>query len=244
MEKNRKSILDKVEKKDLIYLFLAIDLILILIAVVVWKYSDAQLLVDQISFGSSIASIILAVVAMIYAFFQTQEASSQNAIVQEALYKISSQVDELNAIRDEINSFRLEQVAMKEQVVSIANNLGDISVQKDIPESAKKELKNVQEQLKDVIDTPVTTIATGVGAGRASKYKLRYQHYLVMSNVIFSISNILHNMYERKDIPDSIVQELKQVKNRLEHQQRMYGFYEFQVPTPLEYLKTDEDLDT
>jgi hypothetical protein len=159
----------KLEKKDLYYGFSIIYLVSILVAVIVWKYSDSKILVDQISFASSIASIILAVVAMIYAFFQTKESSSQNVIVQETLHKISQRVDELMAIRGDISEFKSSQESMLSTLNSISISIDSISDEKDVPETVQRKLKNAQEQL----DREINVLNSKIFANPNSLYRIK-----------------------------------------------------------------------
>lgn len=117
--------LENVDKKDLLYGFIIFDLILAMIGMMVWKFYTAEELIIQISFGSTIASILLAVVAMVYSYIQSYESSGQQAVVQLALSKISDKVDELASIRDELNSLRNDAQRANETILSTLNGFMD-----------------------------------------------------------------------------------------------------------------------
>jgi hypothetical protein len=102
-----------ISKKELILGFIIFDLILAIIMVITWRTTDNTNLVNEISLGSSLLSITLAVLAMVYAFFQTKSSSEQNMMVHNNLQKISGKLNELNEVKVVLSSYRDEVVASK-----------------------------------------------------------------------------------------------------------------------------------
>ncbi|MGC5773625.1 hypothetical protein [Paenibacillus pabuli] len=90
--------------------------VIILLMVILWLLLKDQLasseVVNVISISAGIASIVLAMAAIVYAFYQSLESSKQNTMVQEALTKISSKVDEVVTMRAEFSVFQNEQSSM------------------------------------------------------------------------------------------------------------------------------------
>lgn len=96
---------------------------------------DAKTLIEQISFAASFISIILAIMAMIYAFFQARESSQQNIQVQSSLGKIDEKIKELISIKSEFSALNS---AMGEQSKWINNSV--------------EELKHVMEDFKETVE--------------------------------------------------------------------------------------------
>ncbi|WP_405117865.1 hypothetical protein MHB43_20325 [Paenibacillus sp. FSL H8-0317] len=90
--------------------------VIILLMVIIWLLLKDQLnsseVVNVISISAGIASIVLAMAAIIYAFYQSRESSKQNRMVQDALIKISAKVEEVGAIKAELSVFRNENSSM------------------------------------------------------------------------------------------------------------------------------------
>ncbi|MBP2635536.1 MAG: hypothetical protein H6Q72_1443 [Firmicutes bacterium] len=93
-------------RKELLAWFVIIDLVAVTVGIAAWKFSQAQEVVDQIGFASSLASIIMAALAIIYAFFQTNASTEQNTLLQLNVQKIGEQVNALSGISTEIAQFR------------------------------------------------------------------------------------------------------------------------------------------
>lgn len=115
------SLSDKMSKKDLIYGFIIVDLTILLLAVAVWKFHTSREVIDQISLGSALTTILLAVVAMVYSYIQTLEASAQNRMVQQALGKISEKVDEFGKMKEELITLRQDTRTYNEHILESLN---------------------------------------------------------------------------------------------------------------------------
>lgn len=81
------------EKKISFYWVLIGFLALGLILALTWRGGDQQVLVNQITLAVGIASIFLAVVAMFYAFIQSEQSARQSGTVQSALNSIVEKVE-------------------------------------------------------------------------------------------------------------------------------------------------------
>ncbi|MCR8635762.1 hypothetical protein [Paenibacillus radicis (ex Xue et al. 2023)] len=105
---------EKITRKDLVYWFIILDLILAVSGLLTWKFKDSQDVINQISLVSSISSILLALVAIIYAFFQTLASTKQGDNQQRTLEKIEEKIVELGLIKDELAFIKNEFVSFRE----------------------------------------------------------------------------------------------------------------------------------
>lgn len=165
---------EKSSKKELVYIFIIIDLVILTVCLVTWKFKDSQDIINQISLVSSVSSILLALVAIIYAFFQTLASTKQNDQMQSTLSNINKKItelgdikDEFSQIKDEFNSFRessksdkleiLGMISQYQELIrqnneSLIDNLKEqqISIPKEVEQSV---LEKSSKQLVTYIDT-------------------------------------------------------------------------------------------
>ncbi|MGE8015282.1 hypothetical protein [Bacillus mycoides] len=99
-------------KRDLCFIFVVINLSLFSIIITglylkknVIKYN---FIMEQISFASSIVSILLAIIAIIYAFVQSYQSGIQNQAMQNLLTLISTKVEGINVVKEEVANSKLE----------------------------------------------------------------------------------------------------------------------------------------
>lgn len=99
-------------KKDYIYwnIFLMLTIVLLL----VWKWSNQQELTNQISLVGSVSSILLALVAIGYAFFQTQRNSNENNIMLNTLMKINDEINKLESVNNSLGNINKDLINLKE----------------------------------------------------------------------------------------------------------------------------------
>ncbi|HHT7174553.1 TPA: hypothetical protein ACTZ3H_005380 [Bacillus cereus] len=111
---------------------------------------DAKSLIEQISFASSFVSIILAIMAMIYAFFQARESSQQNIQVQHSLGKLDERIIELISIKGEFSALNS---AIEEQSKWINNSVEELKhVMDDFKEAVEVSQKESDPGLKNKIE--------------------------------------------------------------------------------------------
>lgn len=115
------ALIEKISKKDMIYGFIIFDLIIVVITVMSWKFDTARELIDQITFGSALTTIMLAVVAMIYSYIQAFEASTHNTLVRQALNQISDKVEEFGKMKDELITLRHDTKTYNEHILESLN---------------------------------------------------------------------------------------------------------------------------
>ncbi|WP_134705105.1 hypothetical protein [Ammoniphilus sp. YIM 78166] len=160
------------EKKDFIYWI--IGLVIAFILSITWRGGDNTILVNQISLASGFASIILAVVAIIYAFYQSKTSSEKDVLVQSVLIKIRDKVDELEVISHQLTSLQESWQSSSSNMLGVMQemnaSIGSLSSEvraiyeneADIGDKTKLEtvldkLERMQNDLnKTVIKGPVT----------------------------------------------------------------------------------------
>lgn len=101
-------------KREIIFSFIIFDLILCIVIVAIWRAETTSELLNQISLGSSIASILLALLAIGYAFIQSRDASQQNISTQIMLDKINEKLEQVKVVKDELNLYRGEVASFRE----------------------------------------------------------------------------------------------------------------------------------
>ncbi|EOP93091.1 hypothetical protein OB969_00045 [Bacillus cereus] len=124
-----------------------------MIAIFVTGYTtNGKVLIDQISFASSLASILLAIMAMVYAFFQAKESSQQSLQVNSSLEKIDGKIIELVTIKDEISSLRSILEEQSEWINNSTEELENIVIDfKGTTEKNPKENKDeLQRKIEDI----------------------------------------------------------------------------------------------
>ncbi|MBU8733447.1 hypothetical protein KM915_25885 [Cytobacillus oceanisediminis] len=90
----------------MIFIFIIIQFIILTtilaLAFIFIKVTDSGTLINQISLVSGVTSIILAFVAIIYAFIQSYNATKQNSAINGTLEKVSLKVNELITLKTDI----------------------------------------------------------------------------------------------------------------------------------------------
>lgn len=100
-------------KKD--YIYWIIFLMFLIILLLVWKWSNEQQLTNQISLVGSVSSILLALVAIGYAFFQTQRNSNENNNMLNTLIKINDQINKLESVNNSLNNIKKDLVTIQKE---------------------------------------------------------------------------------------------------------------------------------
>lgn len=93
-----------ITKKDLFYIILFLTFALVL--VFSWRAGGMSILVNQISLVGSVSSILLALIAIGYAFFQANNSSWENRQMLDTLSRVNEKVEELGDIKDELSNLK------------------------------------------------------------------------------------------------------------------------------------------
>lgn len=124
---------DWVQKKDLIYW-----LIIVMVCVIshyTYKYKDSSELISHWSFGGTIVSIILAIIAIVYTFYD-------NFTSKSSVQQLDNSSQKIKEITEKLDSSHL---------VNSSNKIGDISVQlESIMENMGNKLKNINTELTSI----------------------------------------------------------------------------------------------
>lgn len=101
-----------IQKKDLFYII--VFLVFALVLLFSWRAGDISVLVNQISLVGSVSSILLALIAIGYAFFQANNSSWENRQMLDTLGRVNEKVEELGNIKDEMLIIKDELSNFKE----------------------------------------------------------------------------------------------------------------------------------
>lgn len=148
-ELEKSNFIQKVIMWNVIILLLL--LLIGMIAIFVTGYtSNGEVLIDQISFASSLSSIILAIMAMIYAFLQAKESSQQSLQVNSSLEKIDGKIIELVTIKDEVSLLRSIFEEQSEWINNSTEELENILI--DFKGATEKKPKENEDELQRKIE--------------------------------------------------------------------------------------------
>ncbi|MEF7438282.1 hypothetical protein V4V36_13550 [Paenibacillus lautus] len=209
-EKNTKSKNEKFTKKDIIFGFMIFYLITIIILVFMWRAGDNQELINQISLGGSISSILLALVAIIYAYFQTNESSQQNTLVQQTLLKITEKVETIGLVRQEMEMFFQNHSTKNDEIhkniEAIRSSINQIYQASE--GASPEEIQKTLMQHKPIIDQQFSLLEDKV-------YKLDDPLEVEAANII-NFNFVIDQMFSFWDISSQLSkQNLKFNPNKL-----------------------------
>lgn len=110
-----------IEKKDMFYWI--VMLVASLVLTFVWRAGDQSTLVNQISLVGSVSSILLALIAIGYAFFQTNDAGNENKLMLQTLHNIREEVQQLEEINESLGNVKGEFTDFKESTQNNNNQI-------------------------------------------------------------------------------------------------------------------------
>lgn len=147
-----------ITRRELVFIFIIVQLVIfcggLLIAYFFGKITDTAVIVNQISLVSSFTSIILALVAIIYAFFQSYSSSQQNQMLHDTLNKINQKIEELVSIKTDVADLRSE---LTNQLTTVLGGLEDTKATLDETdydnnkEELNKKLSTLEDSIKNII---------------------------------------------------------------------------------------------
>ena len=132
-------------------------LALIIVALILILIKDKEGANEYFSFAVNISSILLAIVAIIYAFFQSKQSSQQSVMVQHTLTNIDKEVLKLASIKDDIVGLKKEQDSFKcllDDIKISATNLKETTEAKT--DNTETETKDID--MKDKIDSLINKV--------------------------------------------------------------------------------------
>lgn len=137
-------------RKDLFY-WLLISL-LFTIVVSVWKTNNPGMLVDQISLGGTFLSILLAVVAIIFSFVQSNETSRSSFHIIERIGEVAESISALNGLKSELTQTIEYQKRTANEVAKGLEEMKNATDDSELKSKAEKGLivwKEVQEKIRE-----------------------------------------------------------------------------------------------
>ncbi|MFG6150623.1 hypothetical protein [Halobacillus sp. B23F22_1] len=173
------------EKKDFVYWLL---ILLIFISVVIaWRTTDPEMLINEISLGSTFLSILLAVVAIFFSFIQSNQNTRQSNDMIKEINNVTRQIVELNGIKDDLSVAIEKYDAALEQV---DQNLEKINSEDLSKEFKSEKVENVAKDFKEVI--------RGVKSGRMKVDKFILEYGLIDKN--YDFSEVLSGISKNRNI--------------------------------------------
>ncbi|MCZ1180400.1 hypothetical protein EIJ82_01765 [Alkalihalobacillus clausii] len=152
-------------KKDFSYWIIILGAVIIFLFV--WRINEHEEVVNQISLVGSVSSILLALIAIAYAFFQTNSTQLESKKMLELLEKLDSKVDELEEIKlglsnieGEFSSFKKNSQDQSSKIFNAIQGL-DISpiIEKVLNTSLTSENKEYLEKVyKDQVNSKVNSL--------------------------------------------------------------------------------------
>lgn len=151
--------------KDFVYWIIYLSSIIVFL--LVWKWDDEQQLTNQISLVGSVSSILLALVAIGYAFFQSQTSSKENNLMLQTLLKINNEIDKLETVNNSLSSLRIDFSNMKDESSIFQGKIEDT-------------LKNLKVSLKDEswLDSVETESGEKISNDLKEKLKENYTSHI------------------------------------------------------------------
>lgn len=135
-------------KKDLFY-WLLITLIFIIV-VSVWKTDDPGDLADQIALGGTFFSILLAVIAIIFSFVQSSNASIKTHRISEQISYLTQSIAELTRVKKNLEETVSEQRSVAEIVNNYLQGAKDGIENKALREMTEDVIARYQGNVKDL----------------------------------------------------------------------------------------------
>ncbi|NUJ05047.1 hypothetical protein [Bacillus paranthracis] len=127
--KTEKGLHDWVQKKDLIYW-----LIIVMVCAIshyTYKYKDSGELISHWSFGGTIVSIILAIIAIVYTFYDNFTSKSSVQQLENSAGKIKDITEKLDSSHLVNSSNKIEEISVQLEIImkSMDNKMKDISTE-------------------------------------------------------------------------------------------------------------------
>lgn len=144
------------EKKDLFYIIFFLIVVVVVLFVV--KFEDPKFLVDQLSLGATLFSILLAVMAILISFIQSSESSKQSMQITK---EISDQSGKIGTLSDQYARFIEEQRKSNEETGEKV--LKTLERAEDIPAELKQEVKQVISEANEKQSNAILNFENSIG---------------------------------------------------------------------------------
>src|SRR5699024_1674152 len=196
-------------KKDLVYWLVGV--LLILAVVIVWRTKDPSLLLDEISLGGTIISIVLALVAIFFTFIQSSESSRQSSNMIKQINKLTAQIINLSAMNEQLtNSLSTKDITYGKAVDNLIKQSEDQNKVTNILWDASTKL-NVETEGSLSNDVAASITVNSPLQEKAIENFLRYKYE--NNDGFISIQVIWKDLFDNKlNIP---MESLKYILNKL-----------------------------
>jgi len=178
------------KNRDWFWLVLIFAIIILLLFIAL--FCNQENVRNYFSFGASVSSIVLALVAIIYAFLQSNESSQQNKATQKVLNEMYTKIVEVSLLKDDLSNLRNE-----------INNQSDSIVDSIVPE-IKSQLGAMKtsvalagtEHANEEIDTQINKIMTKVELLETQYRRKKYIDKEISSSDVYA--ELRKRVLERK----------------------------------------------
>jgi hypothetical protein len=192
MFKKRISILTFLSIFTILHLFLA----LILVSVIYLNNNviDYSIIMDQISLASGVSSILLAIIAILYAFFQSYESAKQKDSLEKLLSEISNKANEIGTVKQEVINSKKEITSAVLQIASSYSSSFD-QLDTDIKKADSVNSKNISEMYKSLFNNLIESTLKEVDEhkfqGKTSNMKKSQEFYVTVTTKDFKPNQAL-----------------------------------------------------
>ncbi|MEO2260426.1 hypothetical protein ABGV43_26345 [Paenibacillus amylolyticus] len=216
------------QKKDLVYWILI--LVLVIITVLTIRLGDNSDVISYVGFGGTIASILLAIVALIYSFFQAATSINTTTVLQDSAKRIEDvtkkldKVDDIKEITKQLESSLREMMEIKSNIIETS-----VSIEKGI-----HEVSQLGQALSQKIESKVIEVSNGDNSSDSITLEVSftYLEFLLIYSLIlasdnkreFNISKFSDFIYSKNGKSEEFRYFTKGEKADVKH--RMLGFFD------------------
>ncbi len=213
-----------VEKKDLAYWLIII--ILFAVSTYTYKYSTNENVIAHWGFAGTIVSIILAIIAIVYTFFDNFTSKSSHQKLEESADKIKNITKKLDSNNLVDSSNKIEEIGLKleaitskmdKQLESINNGINEMqnNTNQNFSNFNKKLDDHLGLKTKNTNNSENIKIKTAINPTNAEEFLYTYADITLWNKVslisigILNQKNILFNMRDVKKFSENVSEILK-----------------------------------
>ncbi|HDR4864611.1 TPA: hypothetical protein QCR55_000943 [Bacillus cereus] len=213
-----------VEKKDLAYWLIII--ILFAVSTYTYKYSSNSDVITHWGFAGTIVSIILAIIAIVYTFFDNFTSKSSHQKLEESADKIKNITKKLDSNNLVDSSNKIEEIGLKleaitskmdKQLESINNGINEMhnNTNQNFSNFSKKLDDHLGLKAKNTYNSGNIKIKTSTNPTNLEEFFYTYADITLWNKVsllsigILNQKNILFNLKDVKRLSENISEILK-----------------------------------
>ena len=142
-------------EKVYFWIFLCIWILTVGLGVFVWRGASEKTLIDVLSLASSISSIILAALAIVYSYIQTSKQGEAERHMQYTLQKIDKRLDSLNNLNHQLVEYVKTAGQYIDELKHMSSSLNMIREETtEVLSFMKENTENFEKITKERTDTP------------------------------------------------------------------------------------------